>query len=362
MKLFYDHQIFTNQRFGGISRYFCELFRYFPAEVEVACPVLFSDNEYIRNYLSDVHSLWGNKHIKGKRLIYEYINELYDVRKIKKTEFDIFHPTYYKPYFINSIKDKPLVVTVHDMIHELYPDLFSRRDISSLWKKKCVVRADKIIAISEQTKHDLLSFWDVDEQKIEVIHHGISSIVDFEVPSGRICESPYILYLGERSGYKNWERLLQSFMIIKDVYPDLKMLCTGRSFTQEEIRNIRDKELQNRILHCRASDVQLAQLLRDAELFVYPSYSEGFGMPILEAYKFNCPAVISDIPCFREVADDAAVYFDPFDTESIANSLERVLLDNELKAGLREKGKMRMHLFPWKNTAQKTFEVYKTLL
>lgn len=363
MNILYDHQVFTWQKYGGISRYFCELFRNFPSsDVNIRHTAIFSENVYLQDYGSNIKSIFPDKKIKGKIRIYGYYNKINSILSLKHQDYDILHPTYYDPYFVKYAGRKPVVITVHDMTHELFPELFSNKDKSSFYKKECVKRADKIIAISNHTKRDLVNLLDVNPDKIEIIYHGISPSIDFQMPEGRITERPFILFVGDREGYKNFEIFFKAFVILKKSFPDLTLICTGKPFTKDEKELFSAENLNKDIVHISASDKQMAKLFNDAELFVYPSQNEGFGLPILEAFKFGCPTVISDIECFHEVSGNASVYFDPFDIDSIVDNVNRVILNNDLKKSLQKKGTERMQLFTWQNTAIKTYELYNKLL
>jgi len=175
MRIFYDYQIFLTQRYGGISRYFYEIIKYLSDEqkMEIASSVLFSNNSYISSNEYIKHfDFYPNKQFRGKYRFMLTLNKLKSVFDLKHQNFDIFHPTYYDPYFLNYIGNKPFVLTIHDMTHEKFSNLFPGIDKTSRRKKLLAEKASKIIAVSNCTKNDIIELLGIPESKIEVIYHG----------------------------------------------------------------------------------------------------------------------------------------------------------------------------------------------
>ena len=381
MKILFDNQIFEVQKYGGISRYFCELFKELDhlEDTKYEVPIKNSVNEY----LHDV-SYFKNKkiiphpfrNIRGKTVI-NFFLDLFDKNSnrnlikhaLKKSNFDIFHPTYYSTYFLKYLDHKPLVITIHDMIHEIYPDLFPNdkgRTVAN--KKQLIFKADKIIAISENTKKDILKYYDIPENKIQVIYHG-NSLIPIKT---QLCAYPqnlgiYILYVGSRGIYKNFKYFIQSIAPLLRADRALRVVVAGgdnkkNEFSKSEIDLFLNQDIENQISIYSVSDEILSYLYENAICFVFPTLYEGFGMPILEAFSCNCPAVISKSSSLPEVGGDAAEYFDPLDNKSILNAVKKVIYDNELRDSMRIKGQEQLKKFSWKETARKTMEVYKSLI
>ena len=153
----YDHQAFEMQRFGGISNYFHELIR--SVNVDIRLSLLLSNNYYVgercRFQVATLPYKWFKGPIKS-------LNRKFSCQEIRAGQYDLFHPTYYNPYFLSEIGHKPFVLTVHDMNHELFPHLFPNADLMIAWKKKTIESASRIIAISENTRRDILRFYDID--------------------------------------------------------------------------------------------------------------------------------------------------------------------------------------------------------
>lgn len=356
MKILYDYQAFI-QRIGGVSRYHAELIRNFPEEVETLLPPILSDNVYLREQGIKHRQFMPNYNNQRKYGIYKALNIIQSLYWIKTKRYDIFHPTFFNPYFVGHCK-KPIVITMHDLNHWKYPELTVKAGIVQEKERIVCNAASHIIAISEETKEDLMEYLHIPEKKITVIYHGISQGL-ITCHDEVLFKFPYLLYIGGRSGYKNFKTLLQAFTKIDK---DINLVCTGTAFNTEERNMIAKLRLSNRIHQIFVSDNDLNNLLSNAIAFVYPSLAEGFGMPILEAFRCGCPCIISDIKCFHEVAGDAACYFNPKNSEDMAMVINSTINNNDRLQEMKNRGEERIKRFSWKQTANKTFFVYKSLI
>jgi glycosyltransferase involved in cell wall biosynthesis len=359
MKILFDHQAFSNQKYGGISRYFANLNSGLNAEpgIESTLGLLFTRNAYIHPNdlpLNGFYNNWVDK--KSRR---EKYNKWYCRHLLKQGDFDVFHPTYYNPYFLKYL-NKPFVLTVHDLIHELFPHYFETIDPHTIiYKEQTITRADHIIAISESTKKDIQKFYNVPDDKITVIHHGYQMGAATGQVAAAKAEDKYLLFVGDRFGYKNFE------LFVKAVAPlllkkGLKLICTGGgSFNDAERKLIAQLNLTNNIQQVSVTDSELANLYTNAEAFVYPSLYEGFGLPVLEAFYNNCPVIMSNTSSLPEVGGDAAQYFDPLDERSVAAAIEAVINNNPRQNELRVKGAERLKLFGLETCIKKTIDVYR---
>lgn len=360
MRVLFDDQIYSMMTHGGVARYHYELIKALNhINVETNLPLFFSNNYYIRKRDVSTHisSLPFNFKIFNKTL--PQFNRYFSKRAILKQEFDVFHPTSYALYFLDKLQNKPFVVTVHDMISEIYD---KNNDINKI-KRELVLKANKIIAISENTKKDILSFIPIDEKKIDVVYHG-NTLVDDGVCLIEHTKNinPYFLYVGGRQQYKNFEFLLKAFSIISHKY-QVSLICTGSNFTPNEMELLHKYHIENVVkASIIKSDREMCQLYKNAISFIYPSLYEGFGMPILEAFACKCPVLLSDTSCFPEIAQDAGLYFSPFNLDSLIHSMEKILLDDSLKRVLIKKGQEREKQFSWNAAAKQTLEVYKSVL
>lgn len=356
MKILYDYQAFI-QRIGGVSRYHAELIRIFPKEMETLLPPILSDNVYLREQGIKHRQFMLNRNNQWKYNIYKALNIIQSLYWIKTKEYDILHPTFFNPYFVGHCK-KPIVVTMHDLNHWKYPELTVKAGIVQEKERIVCNAASHIIAISKETKEDLMEYLHIPEKKITVVYHGINQNL-VNCHDEALLKFPYLLYIGGRSGYKNFKTLLQAFTKIDK---NINLVCTGAVFNTEEKNIIEDFHLSNRIHQMFVNDNDLNNLLSNAIAFVYPSLAEGFGMPILEAFRCGCPCIISDLKCFKEVAGDAALYFNPTDIDDIAHKINETVKNDCMLRYLKTKGYERMQMFSWKKTAEETENVYHKIL
>jgi len=383
MKVLYDHQIFEHQRIGGISRYFSEIIRNLTNDVEADVSIQYSFNEYLKNLpipfqwkdqlLSYADFLPGHN-FKGKKRLFDFLQKKYPkqypnlpdlnkestIKKLMTGDFDIFHPTFFSDYFLEYIGNKPYVLTVHDMIIELYPE-FINSPLFVKRKKRLVENAAHIIAVSENTKNDIINVFGTTSEKISVVYHASSLQETDEKPQNLPLK--YILYIGDRRlGYKNFAFFINTVQSILLNHKDLYIVCTGDEFTTDEIEFFKILGISNQIKRFFVSDNELFGLYQNAEMFIYPSYYEGFGIPILEAFQAECPVILANSSCFPEVAGDAGIYFDPKSPQSLIKSIQDVLYGEKKRKIAIEKGKERLKLFSWENSARQTVEIYNKVL
>ena len=368
MEVLYDHQIFELQKIGGISRYFIELIKYNPS---AKFTVKYTDNVYLLSNELKKYNIISNKEyydnflinysFKGKGRLLRYYGKLLkrsqpelSIKYLKESDFDVFHPTYYDPYFLSYLKNKPFVLTVHDMIHELFPQYFISDKNTVINKKKLILSANKINVNSECTKNDLIKLFPDVKEKITVIHHSCN----FKQLEEILPKEKYILFTGARGGYKNFNTFLQAAAPLLIKY-DFNLICTGHPFNNEENILINNLQIMNRVSCVFASENQLVELYSKATAFVFPSLYEGFGIPILEAFSSNCPAVLSNTSSLPEIGGDAAIYFDPNSIDDMRIQIERVLTSTTLQNQLIGKGREQLKQFSWEKCAKETMEVYK---
>ena len=255
-----------------------------------------------------------------------------------------------------------MILTVYDMIHEKFLEHGSRLDTTRRDKSLAVKRANHIICISEHTRQDLVELLDVDPAKTSVVYPGYS-LMSNNTPVQRSIkhDRPYILYVGNRGSYKNFDGLLQAYANSPMLRNDFDLICFGGGkFTAAERNRFHRLGLgMDAIHHAHGSDLILADCYRGAKAFIYPSLYEGFGLPPLEAMNFDCPVVCSKTSSIPEVVGDAGEYFDPHDIDSIRTAIERVVSDDALRNGLILKGKARLGVFSWQRCAKETLDVYR---
>ena len=357
----YDYQMFTFQRFGGVTRYFADLMYNLPdGEFAADAPMKYCENHYVTNtYGHKYDTIPFPANYRVRRRIYSLFNRNISERAIRQGNYDIFHPTYYNPYFLKAVKEcgKPLVLTIHDMTFERYPQnvLFYDRTIQH--KRQLIAEADHIIAVSENTKRDIVDILSTDPSKISVVHHGYKPITTV---APKLFDH-YILYVGERKGYKNFQPWLSAIAPVLQLDPKLRIVCTGSPFTKQEMELFTQLGIDKRLIHISANDAQMASLYRNALCFVFPSHYEGFGLPILEAFHNNCPVCLSNASCFPEVAGDAAIYFNPGDAQSMLDTMKEILESQALRDELQKKGTLRSKEYSLERMVEQTCNVYRKL-
>lgn len=267
------------------------------------------------------------------------------------------------------------VVTIHDLTPRFFPghkmNSFVRRLGFGLVFDAAVKKASRIIAVSHATKNEILRFHNVKSEKIAVIHEGIKPFSE----SGPTREAvlakygitrPFIFYVGVWRNHKNLVGLLKAFSFLKKRFGDNLLLVVGGREDPHypEVRgNASSLGLSQNIIYPGfIPEDELSVFFRSASAFVLPSFSEGFGFVALEAASLGTPVVASHIPALKEVLGDGALYFDPNDPRDIAEKIERVLLDKELKKALISRGARRVEKYTWRDSARKTIEVYLSVL
>ncbi len=369
MKVLYDHQSFSGAKYGGVARYFYDLMSNLKYEqgVDVELALRFSNNDYLKN--GDIKNVTPFSFFLGyakTNMLFSHINRLNSAIQIARQSYDVFHPTYFKDYFLPFLGKKPFVITHHDVIPEKFSTQYAGLDGFDInQKKKILDKASKIIAVSENTKQDILDIFKVAPEKVEVIYHSTHFATFQPNPTLKVLiPERYLLYVGNRDNYKNFDVYVEAIAPILQKQDDLHLICAGNGkFTAAEQELFTKLKVEKQILHHEIdSDDVLYQLYKNAIAFVYPSLYEGFGIPVIEAFACNCPVILSDRSSFPEVGQDAALYFNPDDKENIAFQIEKVIENADLRAELIQKGRKRLQDFSPTITAQKTLDVYKSVL
>ncbi len=246
MKIFYDHQAFSLQDYGGISRIFTELVKILPTLGHDAhLSIQYSNNAHLKEANLQPRGYISSLNIRRRKIIYS-INDIFNRYELMKRDYDIYHPTFYNHNLIKYVKTKPIVATYHDMINERfsgkYPELAADK---TLIKQKEILasKATRIIAVSENTKKDLIDYYNIAPEKIKVVHLG-NSFSTITEPVHPYNGMPYLLYVGNRGLYKNFVPFLESIaqLLVKN---DVKLICAGgKSFTHEEISLIKKHHVE----------------------------------------------------------------------------------------------------------------------
>jgi len=365
MRVAFDHQIFSLQNYGGISRYFARIAEQMVGagnDVGIFSPL--HRNAYLKELPEGiVRGRWMEKYPPHTaRLILAY-NRLKGRSEMSRWQPQIVHETYYsrRPSFISE--KCPIVLTVYDMIHELYPESFSSQDKTTALKQQAVERADHVICISESTRQDLMRLFAVPESKLSVVHLGVEQFK--KVSDKKYCDlpRPYLLYVGARYAYKNFAGLLRAVARSKRLKSDFDIVAFGGGeFSQDEQALMQSLGFSTgQVRQIGGDDALLGQLYEGAKAFVYPSIYEGFGLPPLEAMAHSCPVVSSSTSSMPEIIGNAGAFFDPGNDDEMAVAIERVVYSESEVARLVGLGLERLNHFSWLRCGQETLSIYNSL-
>jgi len=379
MKLLIDGIIFQKSSHGGISRIFKEILPKMCDQEPDLDISIFIDGPLLQDlpFHPQINVIKAPP-IRRKIEIKGYWKKILDpLRRIGSNswqytrrfwmgrgEGQIWHSTYYTYPVVWSGHQ---VVTIHDMVHELFPDIYNTQldDIARQQKKRCVENSDAIICISESTRRDLDSFYNTQNKEINIIPPAYNPIFrrlanNLEI-DGDLQKVQFLLFVGNRTHHKNFIDLIEAYRLWYGRH-DVSLVVVGPPWTSEEKIKLEEFGVKDRIhLFSNITDETLCKLYNQALAFVYPSKYEGFGIPLLEAMACGCPIIASRIPSTIEVAGKYPVYFDLNNIESQVKVFNKVFSLGEEKE--REQiGILRAKKFNWEQTAQQTLDVYRSLV
>lgn len=366
MRIAMDYQAFVMQTHGGISRYFARLAQGLAeAQQQVGIFAPLHRNGYLAELPRElVHGRYIRQYPRRTARIFMAYNRIGAKLQMAGWRPDLVHETYYAK--ASSAPHKcPVVITVYDMIHELFPGYFPANNETLSFKRRAVERADHVICISENTRADLMRLFGTPASKLSVVHLGFDRFVSsgdtvaFVTPSAR----PYILYVGERRGYKNFTGLLRAIASSGRLLSDFDVVAFGGGrFSLEESMEISALGFaEKQVIQVGGGDDVLGRLYSSARAFVYPSLYEGFGIPPLEAMAHRCPVISSSTSSMPEVVGQAGEYFDPAQTEDMRRAIESVVYSDSRVESLRQAGTERLAAFSWNKCARETIEIYDAL-
>lgn len=371
MKIYFDGIIYSLQKGGGITRYTNELINNFinlGHEVTlIVHPKTF--NQKVKNEKLKIIEINSILRIDNKlfRFLTYPFHKLSIERYFKNHNISegVFHSTYFSHYKNLKI---PQILTIHDLTREKFPQYFNRlSDMVFLSiQEKSISEANAIICVSNQTSNDLTHYYGTNPDKIYVTHLGVDP--SFKIKSEKDksnfkllkkLKQPYVLFVGRRSEYKNFNKFAEAYSTWKHKNDYCLVTVGGGKFTEVELNFIKKLNFENIISFDFVSEEELVMFYNCAEVFVYPSLSEGFGLPLLEAMACGTKILASDIPVFHEVANDIPYYFNPLNKESILKALNDSQIYNSLK---QDEGFKLVKEYTWENTAKETLKIYKKVL
>jgi glycosyltransferase involved in cell wall biosynthesis len=365
MRILYDHQVFSLQNAGGASRYHYELVRYLATVSDVKTEVFLGVNHTVypfQELSSAKTSVLGVRAPLPRGMFCYLVNEaLESCIAPFRGSVDVYHSTYFRS--MPMIRARRIVATHHDCTHELFPQLFP--DVGKVLRAKQALyaKADRIVCISEASRRCLLHFYPVDPARTQVVHHGLTRLPRRPEAAKDLharLRREYLLFVGIRHTHKNFDGLLKAYGEAR-LQEDYDLLALGGGpLTPPEEALIAQLGLGDYV-KCipRPSDGVLAEAYASAKLFVYPSLSEGFGMPPLEAMAAGCPVAASNTSSIPEVCRDAPFYFDPGDHDSLQHALLRGVNDEKARQVAIVRGRQVAAGYSWERCGAQTLAVYR---
>jgi glycosyltransferase involved in cell wall biosynthesis len=289
-------------------------------------------------------------------------------KQIKKLKADLVHfamvqqPVFYHGKVVTTMND---LTTVRFGNPSKNPVVFFLKQQVYKWvNKKAARKSAEIITYSEYVKGDVAAFTHVDRRKITVIPLAAEKILEPAEELLRLKNKPFIMYVGRPFPHKNLERLVKAFALVKQQRPNLRLVLAGKTDANIEALQqwVEKQKISNVIFTDFVTDGELRWLYEHTLVYVFPSLSEGFGLPGLEAMAESCPVVSSNATCLPEVYKDGVLYFDPLNVEDMAEKIAQVVDDRKLAGQLVVRGSLVVKNYSWQKTAEQTLEVYRRVL
>ena len=372
VKVFYDSEVFLLQKTGGVSRYFSKIIYAYLTNPEIGIEPNFTFsktnnlhllqmNESFLKKLSPISFPFCVPNNAKKALLtfgpIKVLNSSISANvKCGSSRGNIFHSTYYRPNFLESLGNKNLAITIHDFI----PEKMGWRGIKNphIGKKRLVKRADIVFCVSQTTANYLREIYDIEPSKIHIVPHGVSDISNPDIKLNSV-QRPNILYVGGRWGYKNFKQLAEAMEILWEEGADIQLNTIGHKFSTEEIDEYFKPKFRSYWKNYEnVSDDELLNFYLRATMLIITSKDEGFGLPILEAYSQGTHVLASDIPIFREVCGPLGKFFELGNAESLVEAIKQEL-NQALDFNLIGDRLSWASKFTWIDAAKKMALVYK---
>lgn len=350
----------------GVARYSADLLAGLQnSTIDAESGLLITKRGAWYNSLDSLSYRFELNYPKQLNRIFLALNRSHERRDLANRPYNLLHETYYSqaPNKPNAIK---VVATVFDMIHQLFPEQFSRKDRAAVYKYHTLLRADKLICISENTREDLLAIWPEFEEKARVVPLGISNrFLDQPLDRSRARQGE-ILFVGSRNGYKNFWTLAETVGYLIRVQPSIDWrlrVFGGSKWSNSEFRKINSLGIPpERLEISRGPEKLLINSYKSASVLVYPSKYEGFGYPPLEALALGCPVIASNTSSIPEVVGNFGILLDQVSIDSLADALTGVMGAHAPTHAFLEQGRKRARAFSSQKMALETAKVYNEVL
>jgi glycosyltransferase involved in cell wall biosynthesis len=289
--------------------------------------------------------------------------------RLHRLKLDLYHATH---YVLPAIVPCRAVVTIHDIIHLLYPQFLPSR-LAFLYAQRMIRRSlqrgERIIAVSQNTKADLIEYFGVGGRKIRVIYNGVEDAFRQRLDEAEVrrrlatlgIQPPYLLFVGNPKPHKNLENVVRAYARAQaECGFDEPLVCVGDRQGDFKVRQIAEQlGVGGKVrLVGHVEQAMLPSIYQGATLFLYPTLYEGFGLPVIEAMASGVPVVTSNGSALREIATGYAELVEPLDVEAMARAIAGLMSDPERRRELSERGRKRAADFRWQRTAERTRDVY----
>lgn len=294
--------------------------------------------------------------------------------RISRSRLDLYHATH---YVLPAVVPCPTVVTIHDIIHLLYPGFLPNRAASLYAQgmfRHSVARADRIVAVSNNTRNDVLDYFNVDEDKVRVVYNGVEdrfrqSLREDELRAALDevgVHRPYLLFVGNPKPHKNLDRVIKAYARARSRAGfDAPLVCVGARPGSDFKLERRARQLgiadHIRLLGHVDGEV-LPALYQGASLFLYPTLYEGFGLPVVEAMASGVPVITSNTSSLKEIAQGYAELVNPLEVREIARAIERCMGNRSHARQLADRAGERSARFQWEEAAESTLDIYRDVL
>ncbi len=300
-------------------------------------------------------------------------------RDLRQNGVDLLHTPHYQ---VSSFLPCKSIITIHDCVHILFPNYAPSRSVyekSRQSTRRAIQNSSHILTVSETTRRDLMRLFHIPEGKVTVVYNAIDERTvrntDHDEQKRLLeryqIQDPFLLYAGNIRPHKNIARLIEAFSVLKselrsdDLWKNLKLLIIGDELSKHQVlrRTVARSGVQHdvRFLGFVPSDT-LKVFYQSAQIFVFPSLYEGFGLPPLEAMANGTPVLTSNISSLPEVMGDAALMVNPENVFEIAREMKHLLYDNPLRQELIKKGRERVRKYSWRKAAELVLEIYRKVL
>jgi len=352
LKILFDG-VFNSEPKSGVHKYFFNLIKHLPHKYKKFSSTSVSKSDLPNHFIPYLN------HFRPHRLSF-LLDYLWFRKKYQSTRFNLVHSAFYNlskscEFLISN--GIPHIITVHDLIHEL---LEGKKNDVTVHRSKILQRAKAIIAVSNNTKADLLNVYsNISEEKVSVVHHGLNQD-DFFIRKKYPNKNNFLLHVGHREGYKNFKILLPTLKSLRNKH-DITLVVVGPKPTIEEKKLISNYRLNMFIeFKIEITDEKLNLLYLECLAFVYPSLYEGFGFPLIEAMAKGTIPIASHSSCMPEILGNAGILVKPNCSNSIVDAVHKIIEDKEFKESLESASINRANDFSWEKNIRETKAIYES--